>query len=89
MAPDLSFGSIPRLEGVTLGDKLGEGGFGIVWRGALADGTKVAVKELKVPASGLSAQEREEKFQVRKLCRVTGCVCLCFWVCCCWCCCCC
>lgn len=67
------------MQGVTLGEKLGEGGFGIVWKAALQDGvhldkrvladsvvgTEVAVKELKVPQSGLSAAEREEKFQVR------------------------
>lgn len=81
MAPDLSFGSIPRLQGVALGAKLGEGGFGVVWRGTLAEGTECAVKELKVPASGLSPAEKEEKFQVLTLiwwaCVYACCVLLC------------
>lgn len=51
IAPDLYFLGIPRIENVNILEKVGEGGMGVVYLGTLDDGSKVAVKQLKMIAS--------------------------------------
>ncbi|XP_054778341.1 G-type lectin S-receptor-like serine/threonine-protein kinase At1g11330 [Prosopis cineraria] len=80
--PDLSLFSLRKLETATnnfdISNKLGQGGFGPVYKGALEDGQEIAVKRL----SRLSGQGMEEfinevelisKLQHRNLVRLLGC----------------
>ncbi len=57
LAPDLTFSALPILTDVTVGEFLGRGGFANVYRGTLADGTEVAVKEV----NHLCAQRKQRK----------------------------
>ncbi len=63
VAPDITFSFLPVVENLTLDALIGRGGFGLVYRGILADGTVVAVKEMLVNEDVEVVVERFRQFQ--------------------------
>jgi hypothetical protein len=63
LAPDVAFVHVPIITEVETSKKLGEGGFGIVYKGKW-DGRQVAVKELKVKANSEVSKFREFQREV-------------------------
>lgn len=58
LAPDISFEFIPLIgnEDIKIVSELGQGGCGIVYKGELADGMEVAVKELRIDSLNSRSQ---------------------------------
>jgi tetratricopeptide (TPR) repeat protein/predicted Ser/Thr protein kinase len=54
--------AVPRIEGVVLSERIGEGAFGVVWRGEQVDPVRrpVAVKFLRIGTAGRDAVRRFE-----------------------------
>lgn len=71
IAPDVAFAGIPvlQMKDITVEQKIGEGGFGTVYKGLLrtpqgsATGIPVAIKELKMPESQEDYMEKFEEFK--------------------------
>jgi serine/threonine protein kinase len=62
VAPDIAFIHLPVIADVEVGELIGRGGFAVVYKGKLADGTEVAIKEL-LQASPDEALDRFRQFQ--------------------------
>ena len=63
LAPDITFNFLPVVQNLKLGALIGRGGFGLVYRGTLKDGTEVAVKEMLVAGDDEAVVEKFRQFQ--------------------------
>ena len=64
LAPDLAFEDLPSIneDAITIDKKLGEGGFGVVYKGTWND-RAVAIKELTEDETGEDTMEKFQEFQ--------------------------